>query len=90
MVGEVEKVRKTFIAQNLSYLQQDMAKGNGEYLAAYAKLHECNEEGTSLFGKTMKQKYFKIDELNKIRDFESIFQMMEGPFKEMKGHCPLT
>ncbi len=90
MVGEVEKVRKTFIAQNLMYLQQDMAKGNGEYLAAYARLHDCNQEGTNLFGRAMKQEYFKIDQLNKVKDFESIFRMMEGPFTDMKGHCPLT
>ena len=90
MIGEVQNVRKTFIAQNLNYLKQDMAKGNGEYLAAYARLHECNEEGTALFGKTMKQKYFEIDQLNDAQDFESIFQVMEGPFMNLKGQCPLT
>ncbi len=90
MVGEVEKVRRTFIAQNLNYLQQDMAKGSGEYLAAYAKLHECNEEGTNLFGRSMKQEYFEIEKLNVAGDFESVFQVMERPFMNLKGHCPLT
>ncbi len=90
LVGEVEKVRKTFIAQNLNYLQQDMAKGSGEYLAAYARLHDCNEEGINLFGKSMKQKYFEIRKLDEYQDFDSIFQEMERPFMNLKGHCPLT
>lgn len=90
MVGEVEKVRRTFIAQNLMYLQQDMAKGRGEYLSAYARLHECNEEGMSLFGRSMKEKYFEIEKLERSQNFESIYLMMEGPFMKLKGHCPLT
>lgn len=90
MVGEVEKVRKTFIAQNLNYLQQDMAKGNGEYLAAYARLHDCNQKGMALFGKSMKQKYFEIKKLDEFQDFDSIFRIMERPFIDLKGLCPLT
>ncbi len=90
LVGEVEKVRKTFIAQNLNYLQQDMAKGSGEYLAAYARLHDCSEEGTALFGKTMKLKYFEIKELDARQDFDAIYQKMETPFVRLKGQCPLT
>jgi hypothetical protein len=83
MVGEIQNVRRTFIAQNLPYLMQDIAKGSGEYLSAYARLHDCNTAGNSQYGRVMKQQYAELTQL----DFEGIFLLMEAPFTEMKSVC---
>ncbi len=87
MVGAVDKVKKTFIAQNLKYLKQDMAKGTGEYLFAYAHLHECNLAGKRSFGRSIKRQYFKVEEFEKSSDFEGIYEEMERPFTMMKDLC---
>lgn len=86
LIGEVEKVRKTFISQNLQYLEQDISKGSGEYLAAYARLHGCTPEGVSKYGRKVKKDYFGIAG----KDWETVFVKMEEPFKGLEQLCPLT
>lgn len=86
LLAETIKVRKTFIAQNLKYLEQDIAKGSGEYLTAYARLHDCTPEGVSQYGVKVKREYFGIAG----KDWETVFMKMEEPFKGLEQLCPLT
>ena len=86
LLAENEMVRKTFIAQNLKFLEQDIAKGSGEYLAAYARLHECSPEGVTQYGIRLKREFFGIIG----KDWETVFMKMEEPFKGLERFCPLT
>ncbi len=86
LLGEVKNVRRTFIAQNLKYLEQDIAKGSGEYLEAYARLHDCSPEGISQYGIRVKKEYFGIAG----KDWETVLIKMEEPFKGIEQLCPLT
>lgn len=86
LLGEVGKVRRTFIAQNMKFLQQDISKGSGEYLEAYARLHDCTAEGVSQYGMKVKKEYFGIVG----QDWETVFLKMEEPFKGLEQLCPLT
>lgn len=45
MIGMASHDKKVFIAHNLDHLQSDSARGDGEYLSAYATLSGCNEIG---------------------------------------------
>lgn len=86
LIGEVENVRRTFIAQNLQYLEQDIAKGSGEYLEAYARLYDCTPEGVAQYGVRVKKEYLGIAG----KDRETIFMKMEEPFNGLEQLCPLT
>lgn len=59
MLGQIEDQKKYFIAQNLDNLIIDSARGNGEYVYAYAELAGCSRNARQKYSGFL-QKYFTI------------------------------
>ncbi len=66
MVGQLENDRKVFIAHNLSYIQSDASRSQGEYLSAYGLLSGCSKAGVVILGKELQENFSNIflDEIN--------------------------
>lgn len=59
-VAKVEKEQELFAEVNLDDLARDMAKGEGEYLTAYAAVLGCSAESQDAFAATTQANYEKI------------------------------
>lgn len=66
---EVEAV--TFVASNVEELKMDMASGNGEYVAAFARTLGCSDSVSAEFGASMQKNY---SELSKAVNGVSLYQ----------------
>ena len=90
MLGQVEHVKRVFMAQNFLHMKADFAKGRGEYADSYAKLHGCNLEKQILFSSIIKTRYSDLLDIEAIDDFESIYQFLESHFdndEDLKNGC---
>lgn len=60
MIGQVDNDQKVFMAQAWNQLQIDTAKGNGEYLNAFATLSVCNQAGAGVLKNEMQKNFQQI------------------------------
>lgn len=54
------KAQENFVAQNLSTLSKEMAKGEGEALRSFASTFGCEEAAFSAFAETLQASYSEI------------------------------
>ena len=80
--GEVADRKKLYIAQNKSNIQHDIAKGEGEYLNAYANLSGCDQESSLIMARTFQRSYpsiFKEDSNNSAKEiYENMNAVMSS------------
>lgn len=60
MIGVAEHDKKIFIAQNLDQLKVDSARGQGEYLDAYASLSGCSKYATQKLGIAIQRNFTSV------------------------------
>lgn len=60
MIGMAEHDKKVFIAHNLDQMTIDAARGQGEYLSAYASLSGCSKSASEKFGNTLQSNFTKV------------------------------
>lgn len=60
MIGMAEHDKKVFIAHNLDQITIDAARGQGEYLSAYASLSGCSKSASEKFGNTLQNNFTKV------------------------------
>ncbi|MCK5073810.1 MAG: DUF3015 family protein [Bacteriovoracaceae bacterium] len=74
--------KKLYIAQNKSNIQHDIAKGEGEYLNAYANLSGCDQESSLIMARTFQRSYpsiFKEDSNNSAKEiYENMNAVMSS------------
>ena len=59
-MGLIEHDKKVFIVHNLDNIKADSARGEGEYLSAYASLLGCDKIGSQKFKKALQTSFTKI------------------------------
>lgn len=60
MIGMAAHDKKAFIAHNLDHIQSDSARGQGEYLSAYATLSGCSKAGSKKLGNTLQSNFSRV------------------------------
>jgi hypothetical protein len=77
-IGSIEEKQKTFIAANYLELQKDIARGNGEYTKALAKLFAIDLASLEVFDQQLKRNYmniFKSETLDLEPTYREIFSI---------------
>ncbi|MCK5073797.1 MAG: DUF3015 family protein [Bacteriovoracaceae bacterium] len=88
MIGMAEHDKKVFIAQNLDNLQIDIARGQGEYLDAYAALSGCHQ--SEYFNKILQGNYKTIFGKNIDHSPKEVYEATNELIKsstELNGTC---
>jgi len=60
MISMAAHDKKVFIAHNLNNLQSDSARGDGEYLSAYASLSGCNKITSERLKKSLQTNFTDV------------------------------
>ena len=57
---QLDKQQETFVAKNHEALSEDMARGQGEYLVAYARVLGCSDASAATFASATQAEYETI------------------------------
>ena len=93
LIGGSEQQRKTFVLANLDNLNEDFAKGSGEYSLTFAKMHGCSDIAPDRYAAIMKFNFETLLEIEQTENAEALFEYLERPFKNdsiLISACNLT
>lgn len=77
-IGNVENQKKMFIVHNLDMLKSDSARGDGEYVKAYASLFNCTKSYEVKIPSIFKDNFVKIYGDNFVNGPESAYNSIEN------------
>lgn len=77
-IGNVENQKKVFMVHNLDMLKSDSARGNGEYVKAYASLFNCPKSYEIKIPIILKDNFVKIYGHNSANGPESAYNSIES------------
>jgi len=60
MLGSITERKQQFLAMNIDQMKVDLARGQGEYLSAYASLSGCSVNATQKLGVSLQSNYIKV------------------------------
>jgi len=81
MIGIANHDRKVFLAHNLDQIQNDSARGGGEYLQAYSQLSGCNLDASRKLSIILKENFIKIYGVDGSKQPQEIYESMEEIMK---------
>ena len=82
MIGFAGYDKKVFLAHNLDQMQNDSARGGGEYLQAFAILSGCSPEAQHRLFQAFQLNYQQIYGTTSERSIEAIYESMEKVISE--------
>ncbi len=80
MIGQADHDKKVFIVFNLDMILNDLAKGNGEYLATFIKLNGCSKSSVVMYSQIQRSKILELSKSYTRNDYEEASNMLEEPF----------
>ena len=81
MIGIANHDKKVFLAHNLDQIQNDSARGGGEYLQAYSQLSGCDSDASKKLSIILKENFIKIYGVDGSKQPQEIYESMEEIMK---------